>query len=173
MGNQIVSTEVKFLGKEILNAKREVEFRLKGRLVLAAKLDELPADVQLHAALFGLSQTIGDTASGCVKAGDVSKAEELILDRYETLRTGWSKAEKGPRRTVPLADLIRIASKLLGQDMTKDITKMTIPEANQVAADPKVQEVLAAEKAAAAKAAAATAPKAGLAELLAKLKAAG
>jgi hypothetical protein len=173
VGNQIVSTEVKFLSKELINAKSLVEFRLNGELVLSAELDKLTPEVQLHAALFGISQTVGDTCANLVKSRDVAKAKEAIADRWATLLDGsWTKSEKGPRRTMPLADLIRIASKLLGQDMTKDLTAMTVTEANTVAADPKVQEVLQAEKAAAAKKAAAEAPKSSLADLLAKLAAA-
>lgn len=173
MGNQIVSTETKFLAKEIILAKRAVEFRLNGRLALTVELDKLPAEVQLYSALFGLSQSVGDTASGFVKAKDERAAEQAMLDRFETLQTGWFKSEKGPRRAMPLADLIRLASKILGQDMTKDLTAMTVAEANVVAGNAKVQELYQAEKAAAAKAAAAAEPKNGLAELLAKLTKAG
>ena len=171
VGNQIVSTEVKFLGKEILNAKREVEFRLKGRLVLTAKLDELPEAVQLHAALFGLSQTLGDVCSGYVKLQNVAEAEAALLDRYETLKTSWSKAEKGPRRAVPLEELIPIVSKLMGADMTAVLKAMTVAEANAVAAEKSVAAAVAADRAAKAKAAASAAPKSGLADLLGKLQA--
>jgi hypothetical protein len=171
VGNQIVSTEVKFLGKEIINTKREVEFRLRGRLVLTAKLDELPEAVQLHAALFGLSQTLGDVCSGFVKAQDVAKAEEALLDRYETLKASWSKAEKGPRRAVPLEELIPIVSKLMGGDMTAVLKAMTVQECNAVAAEKSVAAAVAADRAAKAKAAASAAPKSGLADLLGKLQA--
>jgi len=171
VGNQIVSTEVKFLGKEILNATREVEFRLKGRLVLTAKLDELPEAVQLHSALFGLSQTLGDVCSGYVKLQNVAEAETALLDRYETLKTSWAKAEKGPRRAVPLEELIPIVSKLMGADMSAVLKAMTVAEANAVAAEKSVAAAVAADRAAKAKAAASAAPKSGLADLLGKLQA--
>lgn len=176
MGNQIVSTEVKFLSKELVNAKRVVEFRLNGELVLEAKLDSLTPELQIHAALFGLSQSIGDTCANLVKTRDVAKAKEAIAERWATLLDGsWTKAEKGPRRTVSLEELTPIVSRLMGQDMSAMLKAMSVPEANTVAAEKSVAAALAADRAAKAKAAAAQAPKSALSDLMATLakKAAG
>lgn len=173
MGNQIVSSNPKFLTKVISVEQKAIEFRISGELVLTAKAEELPKEVREYAELFGLSQTLGDVCAGYVKNLDKAGAKTALLDRWEVLQSAWSKSEKGPRRAMPLADLIRLTSKILGQDMTKDLEKMTVAEANVVAGNAKVQELYQAEKAAAAKAAAAAEPKTALADLLGKLTKAG
>ena len=175
MGNQIVSTETKFLAKEIIPAEGRVTFRLNGKLVLDLKAADLPQEVQDYAKMFGLSQTVGDVCSGFVKTKDVAGAEAAILDRFETLKVSWSKAEKGPRRAVSLEELTPIVSRLMGQDMSAVLKAMSVPEANAVAAEKSVAAAIAQDRAAKAKAAAAQAPKSALSDLMATLakKAAG
>lgn len=173
MGNQIVSSNPKFLTKVISVEQKAIEFRISGELVLTAKAEELPKEVREYAELFGLSQTLGDVCSGFVKGLDKAGAKAALLDRWEVLQTAWSKAEKGPRRSVSLEELIPIVSKLMGQDMSAVLKAMSVAECNTVAAEKSVAAAVAADRAAKAKAAAAQAPKSALSDLMAKLAKAG
>jgi len=146
----------------------KVTFLLGNGVKVVAERDKIPGEVWDRLAFHGLSQKVGDAASGFSAARDFHSAFGAMQTVVDNLYAGiW--AAKGGEGT---SDLIAALCKIQGAD--EDSVRAALERANDeefkaITAHPLVKREIAAIKAARAKEAAKAADKEGLAELFGKL----
>ncbi|HYE38141.1 hypothetical protein [Methylocaldum sp.] len=85
-----------------------VEFEFAGKEPQLVRLEDFSPDIQLHFALHGMSQKLGDAYSA--SKGDVDVAQGLFTDTLNQLKNGEWRAARGEGdskpRTTELADAL-------------------------------------------------------------------
>jgi hypothetical protein len=98
-----------------------VEFNFSDGTVLSALLDDFTPEVQLHFALHGISQKLGDAYSSA--KGDVAVAVAAFKQTYEQLKAGEWRAARGEGdakpRTTELAEAI---ARIKGKEVSEIVT---------------------------------------------------
>lgn len=148
-----------------------VEFTFQGAEPKLVALSDFSPDIQLHFALYGISQKLGDAYSSA--KGVVADAQAMFNATLEQLVAGDWRAARGegeskPRTTEFVAALARIKSKTV-EEMQTAVDAMDEDKRKQLRSNDRVKaviQVMRAEKAAAKLKKMADAPDAELDDLV-------
>ena len=106
---------VRFLSKDV-SVKGEVTFTLGNGQSFTAKLADYGQEVRERAEQHGVSQKIGDSASGCAKDKAYGAAFAAMMAVDAALRSGKWGADRDSGGGMLIQDLIAVISKLKGLD---------------------------------------------------------
>lgn len=125
--------------------KRAVEFSFVGLEPEEVKLSDFSEEVQLHFALHGMSQKLGDSYSSC--KGDVAAAHKMFTDTKAQLLAGdWrssaGEGESKPRTTELAEALARIKGVPL-EEVQNALSAATDEEKKTLRSNERVKTVIA------------------------------
>lgn len=131
----------KILPSDVGGLEDVVRFVLGNGLEVQCCLDDLHDSIKGQLMLHGLSQKVGDSASGFSKARDFSGAFGAMQGVVDNLLAGvWSSRSNGGA-----ADLVAAIAELRSisvEDAQAAFDKMTEEQVKAVASHPKVKEVV-------------------------------
>ena len=94
-----------------------VEFTILGQEPFQVALDDFSPETQLHLALHGISQKLGDSYSGC--KGDIKVALELFKATLAQLKNGEWRAARGEGESKPrITELAEAIARIKGLDIS-------------------------------------------------------
>jgi hypothetical protein len=102
--------------------KGKVDFNFENGNSLNARLAELPEEIVVQLALYGLSQKVGDSYSGV--DGNIEEAEELANGVYDRLKKGEFKASRESSGSGRVSDLARALAQVAGVDLSAAVEKL-------------------------------------------------
>lgn len=131
-----------------------VEFEFEGQEPVFVALSDLSPEIQLHSALHGISQKLGDAYSS--SKGIVADARAMFDQALDQLKKGEWRAARGegeskPRTTELVAAVARIKNVAI-EDVQKAINEMSEEDIKRVRSNDRVKaviQIIRAEKAAA------------------------
>lgn len=131
---------------------KSVEFTFADGTVLAVSLGELSADIQLHLALHGIGQKVGDAYSGA--KGDVAVAKASAQAVIDQLKSGEWRAARGEGEAKPrvgeLAEAIARIKGVAVEEVAKSLAGASDEQRKALRANDRVKaiiQVIRAEKA--------------------------
>lgn len=109
-----VEKTVRFLSKVSDSQQKAVTFQLGDGQILKTLLTDYPAHIREQLELHGLSQKIGDAASGCAKEKEYRAALATMTAVHEALKAGKWGADREMASSALMEDLIDVIMKLKG-----------------------------------------------------------
>lgn len=111
-----VEKAVRFLSKVTDLSGKGVTFQLGDGQMLKALLTDYPAHIREQLELHGLSQKVGDAASGCAKDKEYRAALATMTAVDEALKAGKWGTDRDGANSALMEDLIDVITEIKGMD---------------------------------------------------------